>query len=553
MADAEAGLASAQASQTVAQAALEEANDELSEAQAELTSIQSQMNSEIAELDTKRAQVMAKDHERIKILHQLEYDGLTEGEQSALEAQRDALSDEANSIVASYPTPEATMILLLDLKQTVKLKEAAVAEAADEVTIATANVTQQGIRVAACEANSDAQWLNYFSNGSSIALNEHSDLILDNTQISKQEFRYRVTIALGGYDIQSATSFTINWRERTYKADLEEGEEEEDTYTYVEKTATVTANPGEYEASTGWYTVTAPDQDYAVRVVGVAVTSSASLAVEHQGGSAQKRGIYGYTPSSPPRIYRRETITGGWAGTPSTDYDSERYYAEDFWDDVYEFSDDYGTANELANWPLGTIFQPATDEPNTGRRPATPTTESATAREFVRTRNGIDENIACSLSEEYTTAALKAEVDDLIGGDWNGGSAFTLPDALGGNSNPASIRFLSADELRYNRSRFRFKLRGYLPKAPTADMAPQSETFALTKYTMNLETGALSSTPMNVSLSFDEGESNKTQDDWTIIEAGDNELVWIEVGDGEERNHYEGSIEVIPPAPISYG
>lgn len=551
--EAETALASAEAAVTVATSNVTDLTEDLSTLQAEESALETQLASEVAELDTLRAQAHAKDVRIVAIKHQLAYNtGLSAAEQSALASERSTLESEFATIVASYPDPASTHADLLSKQAEVRGKQAALAAAQDALAIATANVTPLQERVTACEGNEDALWVSYSSLGvASAAVNT-----TDDTSVSKTDMRYRVTVDLSGYGITEATQLTIRWRERTWQhADREESVEAVDTYEYTARSASLTAQPGDAAVTTAWFAVAAPESNKTVQVVGVSVASTASLSVEHQGGSAEKTGVYAYTPSDPPRIYRREEFAGSFAGCeelslPARDYEGHR----DFDPPDSSIPADLTAALAADEWPLDLRYlQPTTDGATTGLPHPTPDTEAATTREWSRTvrcgESDVPQDLSMTLSDEFTTAELQAEVDDLIGGDWpDGEQAVTMPSELGASA--ASIRHLSADEVRYWRSRFRYKLTGTLPTAPSAE---QSEDFSVTLYTLDLTTGEVTSTPQTVSITFDAGETEKQQDDWTTVEAGEDELIWLVLGEGQTRDVYEGAIAVDAPDPASYG
>lgn len=560
-------LTSAQASLTATQTEHTDKQQELSDKESDLTDAEADLETLRTSSQAARQAVADKDAEIIAIKHKLLYDTLTDAETTALENDRDSKQAERNDLYDAYRDLEFGYFdgeaipgvqdlqasTIPDLKRDIILLECEVAELADEVTLRQANVTQLTARKAAAVANENALWLEYSLGASETAAHSLNDT---ETTISKSEFRYRITVPLdGNYDTTGGVSFKVTWRERTWKhEDRGEGQKAGETYTWVEKTATVSANEGDYEATSGWMTVAVPVVHHSIQVVGIAATSTLSISTEYQGGSAAKAGVFGYTANAPFKVFRRETISGGFAGCPESNLDPKDYSGVREWEegDSYPtettpFSDDLNDALDDANWPSGLYLQPSTSSKTTGKKPAFPTSEDETTREFVRTvkcgENDLEENLKFELSDEYTTAAMQAEVDDLLDDTWPNANGLYNPSSTAPFQNPIALNFLYPNELEYRRQRFRYKFSGSLP---TATLEARNETFTAKKKTMNLLTGVISESTINVTLSYDEDDSFQQEDDWTILDAGEDELVWLDDFEGVERDEYEGDILVEP-------
>ncbi|WOO40372.1 hypothetical protein [Rubellicoccus peritrichatus] len=518
--------------------------------ESDIASLKSDYASEIVEFNQKRQQISDKDNRRIWVRHQLLYKELSESEESALENERDQLTSEIDDLLAELPNPSGTLASIHSTEDSLPGHDESIDEANDQLTIAQANLSEANKKKAAGVTNSAVHWLTYLSSSSSVAhhsINEYRD------SMSKGELRYRVRLPLIGYDLTGGVSIKLSWRERTWQHEQrEEGVSDKDTYTWTERSATVTANKGDYEATTGWFTVSAPAEHMSVTVVGVKGMSQLSVGeIQYQGGSVEKKGVFSYQENDPIKVYRTETFNGSFAGCQDLNLDPKSYSGVREWDleGVYStptaFSEDLVAAQGSANWPEGFLLQPSTSSKLTGLRPLKPQSESDTEREYKReiicNENTLEQNLKSTLSNEYTTAQLKSRLNSEVSGDW----PTLLGSRLSGSpyGSYVAANYLHNNEVKYQRQRFRVKFRGELTSSA---LEARSEDFSYVKKTLNVITGAVTETTITKSFSYEKGESSKKDADYEIIDAGNNEIIWIEDLKGSERDEYEDGILVEP-------
>lgn len=363
--------------------------------------------------------------------------------------------------------------------------------------------------------------------------------------------RYRIRIDLSGKDVSASPTFTVQWRERF-------APQSGGAASYTAKSETATYVEGTNYAETDWQTVDPPETAGTVTLVGVpqrswlaanwnleALPPNGSVdivGVQQQGATASKAGIRAYANAAPAvPVYRAEAYTGGGTlGAEAYSFTGER----DADGETTPYSDD------LADLIAGAVpgFEAFREQPTApttaplpdGARPMTPTSETATERTY---ESG-PLTLTTTLSDEHTTEDLQAEVDDLITDpedeeDWPAGSGVTGAAYLG-QSLLFAIHRLSPDELTYSRQRFRFRFSCIRPStAPGA----VTETCTYVRHVLNLETGEHTQSEQTVEFSFGASDEWVQQEDWTLVEAGENEAIWFTDLTGEERPEYDYPID----------
>lgn len=151
--------------------------------------------------------------------------------------------------------------------------------------------------------------------------------------------RYKILVE-GPVDLRAGSEVDIQWAEITqpdYIRDItanydDQGEVEDYEYdqwhpnpTREYKKDTLSLEAGQSEVATGWIEVTAPPiGTWQVRV-GAPFYFQPDNESYGRGIQVKKDGIYGYEPSEPPKIYRKEVWSGGHGGCSESDLDPVDY------------------------------------------------------------------------------------------------------------------------------------------------------------------------------------------------------------------------------------
>jgi hypothetical protein len=524
---------------------------DLVELQGELAELETVLSTALAEYATIRsaslgyaAQAKTLSVERIQLGNKMLYDStLTEAEQASLQAEISAISVRISGLRASMVWNGRRDID--NAREDIEDKKYRIAQTQEDVAIADYNVTQAGLYVAAAGDNESI--VRYSARGRR-NLASHATHSVSSTGVSKTQVDYRFTARLEDYDLRENPSVKLTWRERTFKQyNRAEGEDYHNTSTFVTKTVTVSLSDGDTIVHTLWQSMSVPAPDYKTTIEGVAfVPNVSSGQSDTVGGVATKRGFYGYRPSSPPKIFKKESYTGGFAGCSELGLDSENYtgareyvYTEpvDEWDfGGYYYEADgtdawleiqYGTAAWPANFQvtptLGSSYSAG------GIRNATVAGETMTARSYRQTiicgEGETDKTLAINLSKEFTTAELKSDIDTAIN-DWESdfiGSMYNVINSdLMDDAQHYAAKYLSEDETTYVnfKTRWKFKISGW--DRPDGDNAA-SVTY--NENTLNLETGTLVTVKKSTTVELQNGSSSGTN--FTTLEASDGEVKWV--------------------------
>lgn len=252
-----------------------------------------------------------------------------------------------------------------------------------------------------------------------------------------------------------------------------------------------------------------------------------------QGAFLQKRGFPQYNDvSTPPKIYKRETASGSYAGCPAQSLPAKTYsgYRRVFEDEINpDFTDPTGSGETTFSADVPSSYKtPIFPDAGVGVfNPPPPSSSTATTREWLTAplcgATPVEDQLIMTLSDEVTTAAIQGPVDGIIAEDW-GEVEGPLPLPTGVNS----IQFLSADETYYARQKCRFKLSGQII---AIFVDPVDFTFVYTLVEKNLITGEIGRTNVDTELHFEPGEFIGVSD-WITLPDELGKHYWIEIDPG---------------------
>ena len=391
------------------------------------------------------------------------------------------------------------------------------------------------------------------SDGSGWGSSAYRKLRDDESVLTKRRIRYKVS---GQSFPAPKGSFRIRWREMFLP---EVGEDEDPEPTFTDREFTGAPADGETTIDAGEYTIEPPETNGSVLVVGLPAKGTISSQTEVKGWTLTKRGFLEYKPTGgKPRVFKRETASGAFAGCPAQTLDPKTYSG------FQRFTDEAVTMQ----YPWGSYTVPASDDP-TGNTETTLSEDvnkgglysrsfpgggyfrfTMPVKEVTPTRRTFSEEISCDgnpvkntlifdLSEEYTTAEMVAAVEAECSKSWDDQSKKFLSEYNLENDwwdqTPiqAALLLQSTDEATYAKQHMRYKLTFSIP---WSFATTKSFTFKWKIYTCRFDTGATTGEAMSQSVTFEDGNTVVADEDWREIPAPSTpSRVWIGGFEGPEH------------------
>lgn len=502
---------------------------DLSTAQADLAAAESQYTADKAAYEAAEAnlQSLAAEWSRHRLRLSADTSDLSQAELNALIAARDAAEAAYNTAKGAMPTLPGTSDLDLARDEVFTLHREIELLQAQRSGILAARDAAQELRQAILDNEGYPSFDTFNTNN--LGSGSSASTVLAETDadgIPQTTGRYRVAVNLSrDYDFSGGPrTITVEWREQ-----LEVPGTPNPTYSYTARSADITvSSPGIHH--TAWQDVAAPAQPGAKITIcplaqDVPVVPS-TVALE---SGARKRGIYGYTLSTPPKVYRKEAFSGSFPGCPALGlpaktYGGTREATDEFGDAVDPPTDDVVEA-------LQGRWQPSVGSVNdrwSAHMPRPPVVEqSATSRTYLQRMIDCDgteltDELTGTLSGEVTTdeiiqlvndylQALINYEDDFQDYSENGGTFPTFPSPpeffasgpfLGGEKVPWAdavdygYRLQDADELGYYRRRTQFSF-------VESDGPGSSVDVHYTLGTINLLTGVITTSEQTVTVQTD--------------------------------------------------
>lgn len=570
----EALLGSAETSLTEAQEDLQQLQTDLTEAEAELVVLLDEKDEALSRCQEIREEVAELDAERLGLVGKRDNEDLSEAEVAALNAQIAGLQEDIVELMQEfedYPfndpfSEDSGIYPMTDIwdkeKQIQLLENKTIPEAWDLIELWTLRAVEYQARLTAAQVNLGVYTTNYSLNnsastGASFAGNPENV----STSRSKSKMRYRVRVNLGDYDTTGGTQVLLRWSLRISGDPVE----------FVPKQEVVNVGDGEHYAMTEWQEIGTPDGiGVTVSLAGADFVFSGILhrQLEWQGRRNWKRGVFGYDVADKPKMYKRETFSGGFAGCPEQELDSKNYSG------VRELnagqsnitfttpaSGDLSAARAASNFPIGFNYRVGRAFSNL----LTPTgperfddvfsqtdTERVYRRAVACGAGEVLDTLVSTLSDEFTTQELRDSVDVWINDDefdewdeptWNTDEAaisfyFDAWEPVFYATDAKVVRLLSPDELTYTRFRIRFSF-GITFSVGLTGKRPSDPFTVPVKYrvtTTSHETGTQTTTEHLVSLDFPR-EPKEDEDDeeevppvvtsassgWIMVEAAERE------------------------------
>lgn len=349
-----------------------------------------------------------------------------------------------------------------------------------------------------------------------------------NSSIYKTKIRYKLAARMPYVPMQGDPDLKFEWREVTI---------EDNSYTFLDKTATVTlaesdpvALMGSYWnriAWTGFYTINAPSSDSVVKPVGLAVKSTVSASIQGIGGIAQKIGFSEYAePSVPPKIYKTETITNSPSDT------------DNGWQ---SFVFEYDTYNYYTSWE-GTMPVIRSLHPWTIQGDDRVENEYGTLGDATKTTRVLDDETSLTLSDEFTTSELQEKVNNVYNSDPEEGlsipyTGIEIPTEI------AAYYIFPTDEMSYGKRKIKYRLSISLPSS--YGFTKEGDTFSgsYKLYTLDLTTGEVTSSSHTLTLTDTEGGSRgvSQEDSTDLVVTTRNQMQWLGDFQGEDNNRFWGN------------
>ena len=391
------------------------------------------------------------------------------------------------------------------------------------------------------------------SDGSGWGNSAYRKLRDDESMLTKRRIQYKV----GGqvYPTSLEGNFRIQWREMFLP---EVGEDEDPVPEFTDQE--YSGYPDEEgKLDAGEFTIEPPETNGSILVVGLPAKGTISAQIEVKGWQLTKRGFLEYKPTGDkPRVFKRETASGSFAGCPAQNLDPKTYSG------FQRFTDEAVTMQ----YPWGSYTVPASDDP-TGNTETTLSEDvkkgglhsrsfpgggyfrfTMPVKQVTPTRRTFEEEITCDgnpvkntlifdLSEEYTTAEMVAAVEAECSKAWDDQSKKFLSEYNLENDwwdqTPiqAALLLQSTDEATYAKQQMRYKLTFSIP---WSFATTKSFTFKWKIYTCRFDTGATAGEAMSQSVTFEDGNTVVADEDWREIPAPSTpSRVWIGGFDGPEH------------------
>lgn len=388
-------------------------------------------------------------------------------------------------------------------------------------------------------------------------LHYESDGFLSRVALGKMSWR----LALNAAPIwtKNPDTATLKWRQATMTYDAD------NIATGVAFTSaaeeTITLSETDRFRLTAARDVVAPGAEGAAFIVGPSAKIDILIDSHVRGGSARKYGFPAYLPpAGKPRIYLRETASGSYPGCPLQSLPSKSYSGfhgytgspdhSASWQGPDEF---HGDRPPIEALKFETTFSADVPEDRQSILPdaraytagvGTPIhlefldpgeiTSAISRRWLALSKCGttdVQDLMTLALSEEFTTASLKALVDPAAAQAWDTPEA----DVIQTPEHPGyavAIRFLSTDEAYYARQKMRLRFSAQLAPWFFFFLRPDApESFGLTwkKVTVDMVTGERTSENQSVTVSSDSVTAYAAALD---LEADDGKMILALPGEG---------------------
>lgn len=241
------------------------------------------------------------------------------------------------------------------------------------------------------------------------------------------------------------------------------------------------------------------------------ISGNAGVALQAQsyefGAANSKHGFATYISgaSTPLTVYLKETASGGFTPGEGDDSDPKSYsgYQEHKTPSASEYgtlvypnpSWDFLFSEQVFYWSPFTPGSSAIGEGSTVDLPKDYTrTDTATTRTLKKGTDPNADTLILTLSNPYTTAALKAPVDALATGEVSYDSSYGYEQR--------AIQHLSPDEMFYIRWRVKVNVTWLAILFALPDATTASATLAWDEYTQNLTTGVVVKTARTASVTI---------------------------------------------------
>ena len=366
----------------------------------------------------------------------------------------------------------------------------------------------------------------------------------DESVLTKRRLRYKVSGQV--FPAPKGGSFRIRWREMFLP---EVGADEDPAPTFTDREYTGAPADGETTIDAAEYTIEPPETNGSVLVVGLPATGTISARIEVKGWALTKRGFLEYKPTGDkPRVFKRETASGGFAGCPNLDPKSYSGFQR-FTDEEVTVKYPGGSYKVLASDdPTGNneetlsddvkesgLFSPSFPSGGDFRFTMPVKQVTPTQRTFEQSYSSgedapVKDTLHFDLSEEYTLQEMVAAVETECSKAWDDRRKKFVSDPDSGRLQ-AALLFQSADESAYAKQQMRYKLTFSIP---WSFATAQSFTFKWKIYTYHFDTGATTEEAMSQSVTFEDGNTAITDEDWREIPAP-SVRVWIGGFEGPEH------------------